>query len=544
MYVADFETIKNPDGSMRVWLADVCEIGTNKHITFTSFQLFMMWCSDNADCLYFHNLKHDASYMMYWLNDNGYQFVEKNPVAKQYNMLVTDRNIWFMGRIVWDNGKTTEIRDSLKKIPLSAATMAKKYNLPMAKGEIDYTKPRDIYYIPTPEEVEYCRCDTEIVARVLQMHFDRGMTAITMPGDAMDDYRKTVHFEELFVTKFYKTHRKIEQFCRKSYSGGISWVNPAIREQVVTHGLVYDYNSMYPSVMLSYKMPLGMPRRFYGEPNLDLYIAKIDCHIYRKPNAIACIRDPILKTWIEDEFKGELVLTSLDIDNLIDSYYVEKLRFIEGYEWQGERGAFDDYIAKWGEIKRTTTDKAERQIAKLFQNSLYGKFGMNPVRSHKVPDFSTGILKWHTTEPEEGKCVNVAVASFITAAARRELVLGCMNSYGFCYCDTDSLHLASLGGKAAKFNGKIHESDYGAWKCEGRFVRAKYLRQKTYIEEHPNGKLTIAACGCPAESRNYITFDNFHMNASYKGKLRSAMRVGGVELVETRFTIREPLRAF
>lgn len=543
MYVADLETTKNPDGSMRAWLIDACEIGTYKHVTFTSMELFMLWASTNADCLYFHNLKHDFPFLMYWLHDNNYQFVEKNPAPGQYNILVTDRNIWFMGRVCWANGNTTEIRDSLKKIPLSVEQMAKRYSLPMEKGEIDYKKPRDEYYIATPDEVKYCQGDTEIVARVLKMHFDKGMTALTMPADAMQDYRESVDFEKLFATKFYYTHRDIEGFLRKSYSGGISWVNPQIMGKVVTHGLVYDYNSMYPSVMLNYPMPLGLPRRFYREPERPLFIARIECHIWRKADKIACIRNPITKTWIESEYEGELIITSLDLDNL-EECYMGDYRILDGYEWDGKTGAFDSYIDKWGSIKRTTKDKAERQIAKLFQNSLYGKFGMNPKRAHKIPDFSSGVLKWKQAEPEIGKCVNVAVASFITAAARRELVIGASKSYGFCYCDTDSLHLASLNGKAAKFGGKIHESDYGAWKCEGRFVRGKYLRQKTYIEEQPNGHLNIAACGCPAESKGYITFDNFEMGASYKGKLRTAMRPGGVELVETRFTIREPLRAF
>lgn len=345
-----------------------------------------------------------------------------------------------------------------------------------------------------------------------------------------------------FVTKFYHTHRDVEKFCRRAYSGGISWVNPDIKGQVVRHGVVYDYNSMYPSVMLAYPMPVGYPRRFYGMPKRPLYIAECEVDIMRDPEKPACIRDPVAREWIEGEYKGKIILTSLDIENMEECYY-GNIKIIEGYEWAGETGVFDDYINHWAAVKKAAKG-AERQIAKLYQNCLYGKFGMNPNRVHKIPDFSSGVLRWHPSPVQEGKCVNVAVAAFITAAARRELVKGILNCRGFCYCDTDSVHVASLDGRAAKFAGKTHATEYGCWKKEGTFVRAKYLRQKTYIEEHPDGKLTIAACGCPEESRQYITFDNFELGASFRGKLRSAMRHGGVELVETRFTIREPLGKF
>ena len=70
-----------------------------------------------------------------------------------------------------------------------------------------------------------------------------------------------------------------------AYAGGISWVNPDIKEIEVRHGLVYDYNSMYPSVMLAYPYPVGTPVRWYNTPpkEHDLYIARAYVDIKRKP---------------------------------------------------------------------------------------------------------------------------------------------------------------------------------------------------------------------------------------------------------------------
>jgi hypothetical protein len=40
---------------------------------------------------------------------------------------------------------------------------------------------------------------------------------------------------------------------------------------------------------------------------------------------------------------------------------------------------FDSFIKEMYEVKRDTKDPVERNLAKLLMNSLYGKFGMNPI---------------------------------------------------------------------------------------------------------------------------------------------------------------------
>lgn len=545
---ADTETTKNADGSMRVWLCDVCLVDGNfGHITFTSLDDFFEWGFSQKDQViaYFHNLKFDGSYLINWLHANGFDFSDALYQPNTYNFLVTDRSVWFMGSATNSDGRTIIFRDSFKKIPLSVKKIATAYNLPLSKGEIDYKKERPYGYEPDENEITYVRGDTEIVARALYRHFEQGMTKLTAPADAIEELKSKCSFEAKFVTRWWASHKSAETFCRKAYCGGISWVNPDIKEKEVRHGMVYDYNSMYPSVMLANPFPTGYPVRWYNKPNkgYDLYIARARVNISRVPGKPACIRNPKNRTWVEGEFEGEIYLTNVDVKLLQDNYYGE-CELLDGYCWKGEIGAFDDFINHWAEIKKTTKDKGLRQIAKLMLNSMYGKFGTNPIRAHKIPVWNDDILSWKNAPPEEGKTFNVAVAAFVTAYARFELVKGISQSTGFCYCDTDSVHIASIDGKAAKFCGKQHQTDFGCWKLENRFVRARYLRQKTYIEEKADGKLLIAACGCPDSSKNYITFDNFAIGASFKGKLRPTQRRGGCELVETRFTIRAPIDRF
>lgn len=553
LYECDLETTKNADGSMRAWLIDACEIADGfKHTTFDTLDSFMHWAEDEAFyrdiVLYWHNLKFDGSYLVNWLHDNGYKWASKATEPMTYSVLVTERNQWFMGSMVTQDGYTIEFRDSLKKIPLKVSAIAKAYKLPMSKGEIDYKAKRPIGYQATPEEISYIHRDTEIVARAIKIHFDQGMTSLTAPADAMADYKSMVDFDALFTPRWWRTHKSAERFCRDAYCGGISWVNPEIRGKTVRHGRVFDYNSMYPSVMTMYEYPVGYPVHWFDRPpdDMSLWIAKIKVdNLRRKVGAPACIRDPYKHEWIEWDFYGEINITNIDYQLLIDNYDFDTIEIIEGYSFRAKKGIFDCFIDKWRKIKQGSTGPM-RQLAKLMLNSFYGKFGSNPRRMRKHPEFDDeGIVHWKCDPAEDGGTVfSVAVAAFVTAYARRELVEGIHNCEGFCYCDTDSVHCASIDGKAAKFTGKTHPTEFGFWKEESRFVRARFLRQKTYIEEEPSGHLNIAACGCPESSKKYITFDNFEIGASFKGKLMPKMRKGGVELIEKRFTIHAPIFSF
>ena len=83
MYVADTETTKNADGSMRVWLWDICTIGDPyTHVNGTDINDMMQYMFAHPDLYYFHNIKYDGSYILYWLNDNKYTFVN-NSVGEQ-----------------------------------------------------------------------------------------------------------------------------------------------------------------------------------------------------------------------------------------------------------------------------------------------------------------------------------------------------------------------------------------------------------------------------------------------------------------------------
>ena len=146
---------------------------------------------------------------------------------------------------------------------------------------------------------------------------------------------------------------------------------------------------------------------------------------------------------------------------------------------------FDQYIDYWTDIKiQATKDKNAglRAIAKLYLNSLYGKFATSPYVRSAIPYLGEdGVVHYHKTEYEERDSIYVPIGAFITAIARNKTIRSAQSVYDrYLYSDTDSIHI-----KGTDIPGCLDVDDYrlGAWKCESKFERARFIRQKCYIED-------------------------------------------------------------
>ena len=78
--------------------------------------------------------------------------------------------------------------------------------------------------------------------------------------------------------------------------------------------------------------------------------------------------------------------------------------------------------------------------------------------------------------------------------------------------------------------------DYGH--TNGTFKKAKFIRQKCYLEEI-DGEINITCAGMPKQCYEYVKWDEFKTGFSCGGKLTFKHVKGGVILVETDFTIKE-----
>ena len=584
-YVADFETTTNAD-DCHVWAYAITDVTNSKKenvIVGTSIDEFMNWCRSQPDNpkVYFHNLKFDGQFIMYWLFHNGFTHVKdpRDRATNTFTTLISDKGMYYNIEVIfWRKGKKIKkvvFQDSLKLIPLSVDAIAKSFHLEMQKLEIDY-KSHD--NLPpgtplTPEEDAYIRHDVLIVAHAINYFYSQGLNKMTIGSCALDEYKHIISkraFERWFPVPEY--HDDVKQ----SYRGGFTWLNPKYAGKIVGAGVVLDVNSLYPSVMYDSYLPFGAPIFFEGKYKKDelypLYTQMFRCSFELKPGKIPTvqIKNSIFYSGNEyltssrDKYGNEqevvLCLNSVDMELFLEHYEVFNLEYLSGWKFKATKGLFTEYIDKWSEAKIQAKKDGNHGlylIAKLFLNNLYGKFGTDNKVQSKIPylDSDDDIIRFYDSDPEAKDGVYIAMASFITSYARLKTISAAQaitddfnagkSKIEFVYADTDSLHCISPDFELPA-GLDIDATKLGAWDYEGRFKKAKYLRQKCYIElytddkksEQPDYELKVTVAGMPASCHNQVTFKNFNIGATYTGKLQPKLVKGGVILRDVDFTIK------
>ena len=265
VFVADFETTTTEDHS-HVWAWAVCEVGNEDNMTIgTTIDSFFSWCRSHPDNIkvMFHNLKFDGQFIVYYLLHNGFTHVHNNRdrATNTFTTLISDMGLWYNIEVIFylkgKNTKKITFQDSLKLIPLSVEAIAKSFKMPIQKLEIDY-KAHD--NLPagsplTPEEEEYIQHDVKIVARAVEYFYSQGLDKMTIGSCALNEYKKLIskrYFGYWFPTPRY--HEDVKQ----SYRGGFTYLNPKFAGKIIGNGVVFDVNSLYPSVMRYKKLPYGV----------------------------------------------------------------------------------------------------------------------------------------------------------------------------------------------------------------------------------------------------------------------------------------------
>lgn len=557
IFSCDFETTTDPD-DCRVWGYGIHAVGKDDFICGNSLDNFMKWCRLQPKAtLYFHNLKFDGEFIIHWLLSHKFQHEKdkRNNGPNTFNTLISDKGMFYSIEIIWDNeikpgtNNRTKIYDSLKVLPFSVDKVAKAFDLPISKLKIDYDEYREPGHILTQQEVDYIKNDVAIIAKALPHLFEQKLNKMTQGSNALADYKKVIgkkHFEKWFPILDYEVDKQI----RQSYKGGFTYLNPIFKEKDLDRGIVLDVNSLYPSVMYDCLLPYGEPVAFTGRYKKDtdypLYTQMISCSFRIKKNHIPTIQ---IKNnlafrpteYLENSNGEEIVLTlcNPDLYLFLQHYDVFNLEWLGGWKYKASSGMFTKYIDKWYKIKEQATIEGNeplRTLAKLMLNALYGKFGTNPNVRSKIPYLDeNGLVKYKLGEKETRDPVYIPVATFVTSYARNKTISSAQKVYDrFVYADTDSLHLIGTDIPECL---DVHQSRLGAWKHESTFEKARFLRQKTYIEQI-NEKIHITCAGMPDRCYDGVTWDNFHNGMSYTGKLRFVHVPGGIVLLDTPFTIK------
>lgn len=553
LFTADFETTTDPL-DCRVWACGICSIDETHSFKYgNSLEWFIEFAKNNTgSTFYFHNLKFDGEFILCYLFEHGYKHVtdRKKLKTKTFTTLISDKGQFYSLEICFNKNeyKTEKITiyDSLKILPFSVEAIAKGFNLPISKLEIDYEEKREIDHILTQQEIDYLRNDVEIMSRALLTLFNQDLRQMTQGSNALYDYKKIVgkkNFSKWFPIPDYDFD------VRQSYKGGFTYCDPRRQGQDIGEGIVLDVNSLYPAVMYDRPLPYGEGIFFEGkyEPDklYNLYVQMFTCQFELKENYIPTIQlknnlsfMPTAYLSSSEDEEVTMCLTSVDLDLFFEHYHVYNITYHSGWKFKSTTGLFKEYIDKWNAVKMESTlngNKAMRTLAKLMLNALYGKFALNPNVQSKIPYYDNGLIKYTLGDKETRNPIYIPVGTFITAWARHKTITSAQKVYDrFLYADTDSLHL--IGTEIPK-GLEVDPVKLGAWKHESTFTRARFVRQKTYIEEI-DGELNITCAGMPSRCYKNVTWNNFIAGSSFEGKLQFTHVQGGIVLKDIDFTIK------
>lgn len=564
-FTADFETSTWVDDETWVWAWALCDIENpnNVDVGTTIEDFFTRIKKENNPYIYFHNLKFDGEFILYYLMKNGYEYTEtKDKREKTFSTLISDMGLFYSIEVYFEVGKKTKkvtFIDSLKIINQSVESMPKTFKIEDKKLEIDYNTPRKIGHVLTKEEEAYVKNDVVIVAKALRYLFDMGLTKMTAGSNALSEYKEILHLNK-FRNLYKPLNYEVDKDIRKAYKGGFTYCNPEYKGKSTKEGEVLDVNSLYPSVMYKEMLPFGEPFFYEGKYVEDkvypLYIQRITCCFKIKDGRIPTIQIKHSR-FVENEYLTDsgiepvaLTLTNIDLKLFLEQYDVTELNYISGWKFKAMRGLFTKYIDKWIEVKNNATisgNKGMRQVAKIMLNSLYGKFATSLDVQSKIPYLENDIVKYKLGEKTTKEGVYLPMGAFITAYARDKTIRTSqaiktysIEKYGcdlYCYSDTDSVHTLLSIDELKQFC-EIDDVKLGAWKHESHFTRAKFIRQKTYLEEI-DGEIQITCAGMPQRCYDQVSWENFKEGLKVDGKLTFTHVKGGVILKETEFTIEE-----
>ena len=609
IYAADFETNTTEETCKAnpVWAWGIKHVfkGESSYKygnSIDSFFKHLKTFKKNA-IIYFHNEKFDGQFILYYICKKG--FIRTNQKVENTFDTTIDNMLKFYDitiRIKNEKGKLIilSIRDSYKKINMPVSKMPKAYGIKIEKGNLDdseeesYNTYRERGHILTEFEMDYLKRDVFILSEALRITYEKGLNQMTMAMDAMSKFKEMIG-EQTFDYYFPVLSIEEDTFVRKSYKGGWTF---CLKEQEVGPGRVYDVNSLYPSVLYSiingekHYYPQGYGVYYKGKYEYDnlrpLYVQHFYCGFRCKPGKLPFIQlHPNLfnngKPVYEYDSNGpvELYLTSVDMELFFETYDVyTTIDYIDGYKYDCVGGIFDSYIDYWLNVKvqaKKDGNKAMYTIAKVYLNSLYGKFGTSKHCSGKYPEYNVETdsieykdevyidEKGNEFITKERNGYYIPVAAFCTSYARGVTLRAADKAYDqdrFCYADTDSVHIT---GDYDLDGLHVDSNELGWWDHESSFTNALFIRAKTYAE-YDGKEWEIKCAGMPDSIKkalcekenfkelfkpgfkthkqdskgNYITDDNgnyIRVDESIPGKLVPKVVTGGCILKERPFQI-------
>lgn len=455
-------------------------------------------------CIWFiHFAQYDWRYITEYISESG---------LKVEIGLRTETDIYEI-RIRRDESEPWSImRDSFALWSHSLEKLATAFCPEIPKLEIDIEN----FDVTNPEHIEYAKRDVLILLRgmprlfsMIEQHFDV-LPGPTAAGTAMRAWQRTLDREKVYDGQEWGAE---EQFIRNGYYGGLVFLTT---QRTIANATTFDLNSSYPASMDEFGVPVGKPiyTKDFEEHYPGFYRVRV-----KAPDDLIV---PILPArnhqgamrWYRGEFETVVSVQELQFATQ-HGYEVQDL--YEGVFFERVEFPFAEIIAKCKLIREVFKGQTEEQLAKLIQNSLYGRFAARRDRLRmlhatdmddeafigSIPFDEAGHWYIKKTLDEEMLCLP-QWASFITANSRLRLLKAvyAIGPERCIYGDTDSITV--MGDDFSQLD---IGNNYGQWKLEKEWTVFRAIAPKVYggqlakgiSERHPAGSFYGAAKGMPSK---------------------------------------------
>lgn len=341
----------------------------------------------------------------------------------------------------------------------------KRVGLP--KVQVDFDTVED------DQLLERCKADVEIMRRLwitlldfLDDH-DLGKFGVTLASTAFNSYR----YRFMPATIYISDDLVATALERDAYRG--ARVECLFQGESNSSNYHYiDVNAMYAYVMRENLFPAGL---FDARPckNLDILDRKLDSYCVIAHVLVNVDKNPFpLKIDEVSVYPLGRFWTTLTTPELLmarENNWIEEIRYIS---WYRPAPIFREYVDYFTDLKSTYASAGNLQwsnIAKLFVNALYGKFGQRGLFQERVGSIDASIVKREEVYDEvEGRYYHITmiggsvikeyrigesynsfpgIAAHVTAYARLyHFWLMSLIPKGHCYyVDNDSLIVDDLG---------------------------------------------------------------------------------------------------
>lgn len=385
-----------------------------------------------------------------------------------------------------------ELRDSTNLLPVPLADFQKSkidYSI-MRKGERDKPHNRRIIEV-------YLKSDCVNLYNFVREFQTRYGTHLTQAGAALRYWSETYH-----VTIPRQSPARFQELRPYYYGGRVQCFTSGYLE---TSFKVLDINSAYPYAM-KFKHPFSVGCDV--STTLPVEREKLEtCLIRLKAVAKGCFplraEDGSLYFPSDETQAREYTVTGWELLAALetDTVKVIKIHEVRTFDQLIDFGDYVDHFYSQRQEAKAIGDKAGDVFAKIFLNSLYGKFAANPEKyqeymvtaAARVPEYQgdgyvlnsdwdqSRVLLCRPLREGRRRYYNLATAASITGFVRAYLWRAVQRCSGVLYCDTDSI--------AARDTGTLALGEkLGQWKTEMNCDRYAIAGKKLYAFHDANWK--------------------------------------------------------